>query len=916
MNGQTDILGSLAMPLRLCVGALQSRSPSAWLISGGAADWLDEIGRWDVPLATVRLMVLPVGVLAMVEGDAKVTASPRAQPYVCLAGRLYLPAEARLHPPVSDNEIAELLGDDIAAFHPTLGFIRSSRSDLPNGLALCRIDPPKSEDWSFAVPGVYIEPRIRSVEPLEPPGMDMVMQSLRDDISTDTPDTLPPLPNEKTPRRLINGAKAGLFKMLLKGLPNPDSPSAAGDSLAKLSAWLASKAAALGTDLADARHRELARLMKLLERDPDAGLRFALPLTGENTGRGVAAPGSQLTRRDTNFSLSNVFGSSPTDTWETADEMRNRLTSRYRELANRELSLGRQRRAAYIFAELLGDFHSAANALMQGRFWREAAALYREKLKQFRTAAECLEKGGLLTEAITIYDELKDHEKVGDLFSLTRRPDDAAAAYRQAVNETLRVSDYVDGARLLEYKLNEPNEALLMLENGWPGSNQASTCLHAAFALMGQHGWHDRAQQRVRELKSLQNDEHAACSTAEVLAGVSRDYPVTAVRTLAADLTRVIAGSRLTAGAKSSETRRLLEAVQKAAIEDRLLVRDISRFQSQRPPDKPHAVAAPRPVFGPSAASPLKPPEIVKQFSLPKDVRWLQAAALKQSFVALGVSDSNVVVARVTYDGHVQLAPFRGPNSDSVPLALAANGDDIFVAPLLVSQSDRRYAARTMPAANGLPEARVGWPEYLPHHPLLGFALTDAAIWTATHDAPDGGGSALLRKYHRDGRLMQSREIVASQPSTRAFLAANDQFAWLLAGDMVHAAHTSSESDDPLQLRAPVISVGTSPPNTLFRLVVKQIEGVTIVWPRQRQTLAFARDLVNPAACLGHDGLLVAIGLNGGRAARLQGQEITAPISFQIDGDDPCEILTTPSRDTFALLYPTGRVAYLSFQRR
>ena len=42
------------------------------------------------------------------------------------------------------------------------------------------------------------------------------------------------------------------------------------------------------------------------------------------------------------------------------------LRNKNREVANRELSLGRHRRAAYIFAHLLGDMHTAAAALGAG----------------------------------------------------------------------------------------------------------------------------------------------------------------------------------------------------------------------------------------------------------------------------------------------------------------------------------------------------------------------------------------------------------------------------------------------------------------------------------------------------------------------------------------------------------------------
>lgn len=106
--------------------------------------------------------------------------------------------------------------------------------------------------------------------------------------------------------------------------------------------------------------------------------------------------------------MSGLRGGRPGDVWQTPWEIHQRLVERYRQAANRELLLGRHRRAAYIFANLLGDFASAANALQQGRFYREAAILYRERLNNLAAAAKCLEAGGLI-------DQVRDEVMAGDL---------------------------------------------------------------------------------------------------------------------------------------------------------------------------------------------------------------------------------------------------------------------------------------------------------------------------------------------------------------------------------------------------------------------------------------------------------------------------------------------------------------------
>ena len=83
------------------------------------------------------------------------------------------------------------------------------------------------------------------------------------------------------------------------------------------------------------------------------------------------------------------------------------LRAKYMELAGREMRLGRYRRAAYIYAHLLGDLTNAAAALIAGKHWREAAVLYRDRLKRPEMAAKCLEQGGLWAEAIEFYEQLE-----------------------------------------------------------------------------------------------------------------------------------------------------------------------------------------------------------------------------------------------------------------------------------------------------------------------------------------------------------------------------------------------------------------------------------------------------------------------------------------------------------------------------
>src|SRR6185369_12890361 len=97
----------------------------------------------------------------------------------------------------------------------------------------------------------------------------------------------------------------------------------------------------------------------------------------------------------------------------------------------------RHRRAAYIYAELLGDLVSAANAFKQGKLFREAALLYEDHLKNPLEAARCLAEGGLLLEAIELFEKLERWLDVADLQERAGNQAAATEAIRRVVNERL-----------------------------------------------------------------------------------------------------------------------------------------------------------------------------------------------------------------------------------------------------------------------------------------------------------------------------------------------------------------------------------------------------------------------------------------------------------------------------------------------
>ncbi len=365
------------------------------------------------------------------------------------------------------------------------------------------------------------------------------------------------------------------------------------------------------------REREVQRLMRMLEQNPDEGLRYAIPFGGE-AGRGVASPGNQLVAHDLNFRFG--FGSGmAADMWNISVEQQLRLTASYRTLAEREQRAGRHRRAAYIYSALLNDWRSAATALTAGHHYADAAVIYEKRLQNIVEASQCYELAGQFDKALRLYVDSLNWIAAGDLCTRTERPEEAREHYRAAVIATLTTGNTRHAAELLETKLRETDEALTLLWDAWPGDRQSDACLDAWFDLTARHQRFDTAIERV-EVLSRQTTQLEALRVLPRLLRVHQHYPHANVQRTASEATLQVVARHLT-DAVPSAAQSLTSFLPGLVPNDRLLSRDCQRYVEQcraqapvpvKPPSKPparlrleHQFSLPeKSVSGPAIASP------------------------------------------------------------------------------------------------------------------------------------------------------------------------------------------------------------------------------------------------------------------------------------------------------------------------
>jgi tetratricopeptide (TPR) repeat protein len=856
--------------LQLLYSPTPLRPAAAWFIVGPEPQaWLAELVSWHAPLAEARLHVVPesgggsrpCGLLVLGASPADAVGTPRALPYGQIAGRLYLPIDARLDPAVQDRELNELLGTDDASFvwHPQSGLVALPHQKARRLCDFLAAAPSAGETWDTAVRGLALNGRLLSIEPDRPPGVSEVLDEGRADIGarSNELDALPAGPDETAPGALGEVGRAfqtGLaraVRWLTGQVPHTGSTRTWVNNLED---WANRRMAQASASLDAARHRELSRLLHLLRTNPEEGMRFALPLGG-SAHRGQAPPSDRLARRDVDFRLDQLGGGQPADLWDVPSKYRLEITARYRELAAREIALGRHRRAAYIFATLLDDLKSAASVLADGRHWREAAVLYEQRLQQPLEAARCLRQGGFWAEAVALYQRLEQHEIVGDLHQQLDELEEASAAWRRAVDRHLAGHDHLAAARILELKLARPDEACQRLLEAWPETSQAARSLGEAFQLLARQGWHERAASLVADLPARIVPAKMNSALARVLSAQAIAYPDSHVRGRAADQTRVFVAGKL-AVADGDDAEEMLDAVRRLAPDDRLLRRDTQRYAEER-----RKRLAPAPSQGRlTRASQLK-----AEFQLPA-ADWQTATTTDDALFAAGYRDREVVFVRLGWRGGKVDQPQGKPDLvlPSHPILLAA--DPLGRSPLLahVCYQTAHLAPRHFAASDVFAPLAVG------SHPGIS-ARTMAMMYTGreTFHAVDYQNDhvLLISSYSSLSAHLLSQFAVDLKPLMPAagrwtdvlpFLV-RKEIALLGVGNRLCFSRPVGDTQS-LELPAAIRKIIGSEPLTRARIAVALERGAVLLFAVHwhAEPVRFAKEMPEPQIALTRGGWLIA----------------------------------------------------------
>ena len=582
----------MKLKLDLILHPHPQRETTAWFIpSPDPALWLSVIVGVGHALREVEVRVVPtsaedrapLGALLSKPGWA-IRPTPIAQPYGQVAGCLYVPIHAKLCPQISDRELAEQLLTTSAVYHTVVGLVGYESKDVQRALAYIKPKVPRESSWSMPEPGTETVKRLRSLEPTEFLNINDVVDQLGGDIDQRPLDELPPAPNEKKPRPLgkagqnVVSGVAGLVGWLTSQTPGIASKRTWVDAVHD---WAMSHKRQPSQADQEERNKEINRLIEILKKSPEQGLSFAIPMSGLNSTRGTGYSGTQLTRRSTGFSLSGLFGGEMADPWDIAQQQQEELIRSYRKLAVQETQAGRYRRAAYIYATLLGDIEAGVRVLQEGGHYDESAVILRDKLKRPVAAAECLQRGGRLSEAITLYLDNDKWIEAAKLYEQLDQIDQAHKWYRHAAGELVQAQDFIGAAKLYEEKLADLDQARDVLYRGWQSPYNDWQCLPTLFDLTGRHGLHDSANAVIGDLvEKITGHEHAG-QVAKTLSDVHRSYPDPVTRQVMAGEVLRLAGEHLPDQQLPAQARPFTEAIAALTPGDKLLARDTRRHIEQ-----------------------------------------------------------------------------------------------------------------------------------------------------------------------------------------------------------------------------------------------------------------------------------------------------------------------------------------------
>lgn len=634
------------------------------LIGDHPQQWIDVIDSWPVSITQLTCYVLPASaqsitpaaLLAILPGRFEEgSALPGGIAYTEPYPGLFIPQHTELWPRITADEWTSLQRWPVQVMHPQLGFTGFETTDQIDWINLLQEPSIDQTPWDLAPEGQPSVPPFTAIR-LKTTEVPQLLDQLKELSGFQSFENIPKAKRQWPAwmrqiaywflqlLQLILKIFAGLIMLLLYPfvLLSGKRPVSSGsysnnntdDWLTSLLNWTKKGI----SNLESQRNEELNRLLKMFENNPDEAIKYALPLNSPYLNRGKGKAGGRLQKNKPLFNIGALGGGFATDSW-NADNHADRLRSSYIAQAKRAIGKNDHRKAAYIYANLLGDYHEAARVLENGGHYRDAAILYKDHLKNPTAAARCLEQGHLYQEAIDIYRDLNQYENAGDLYQKINNPKAAIVYYEKALEKQVIANDLLNAGTLAFHKINDPDRAQQFWLKGWQQQLLPQACLEKFILTRGTAG-----NESVHDTLQHVYQHHTTPAQYDMLLNISKGYLRKTTDENGKAVIRDMA-YEMTAALYDAGDKKALLQLGSFFPEDTLVASDSSRYLfTQRQNNEPE--------ISRKASS----------FELSSEIEWLGLWHCHTQLLAVGRRTQEVVLARFDFDGHIEY--YRWPLKD------------------------------------------------------------------------------------------------------------------------------------------------------------------------------------------------------------------------------------------------------------
>lgn len=457
-----------------------------------AEAWLRAIKAMSLQLSDIRLFPVP-GITAnsiwgcLVLCHEKIDQRLAGKHELCqlVTSKLLIPERSTLHPALSLHEVDKLFTQHVHIFHPEFGLAELAE-ELDLNLLLAE---PELRSYHVTQPNkpVFIPGQVKSfqVKPLPP---EEVLKQMEEHLFPQSEE----LPKEElTP---MERARLSFYEFLYgKDASEKDKEGSVsttgqgiGEKLGRLLDAIIPQNSRLSermqNDFEELRRRnqeEIDKLMELFKNNPEEALKYAVPLDEHGSVRGGESREFNLSKRWSDFSLAHMqVGSGSGSGSIDLSEHYQKLQQQYNETAEDLIKKKEYHKAAFVYMKLLKNTHKAAETLEEGKLYQDAATIWLKHANNKQKAAECYEKGRMIDDAIDLYKELKQDEKVGDLYVSINKRKEADIHYELVVDDYRSRDQYLKASIVYREKmLNFAGSQYLLLE-GWRKEKDAFNCLN------------------------------------------------------------------------------------------------------------------------------------------------------------------------------------------------------------------------------------------------------------------------------------------------------------------------------------------------------------------------------------------------------------------------------------------------------